>query len=460
MFGQSRGGNGGGQRRGLFQGGIWDSNPFGGGGGGGRGGGYRPTQPQYDDYEDEDPYDDYDYPSPMTGSMGRGPMHGGMGGGPMTGGNSHSYSSYQDSDGNMHEEGYGPGGPYRNSVRGGQSPGGMMQPGGGSGMGGGMPAQGRPPGSLLGVGRRPGAFMSDFWSGPNPFHANGRGGFSGGEPGPRPDGAFRYEMDPAPMRQDHGLTQDTAELMAVFMQENTQPVSEGGANAPPNAECPICLEPPSASHLCVQIKGIPGCNHMLGRNCLKEMLLNRPDDQKRCPICRAEFLGEDGIWQDSEEFQQLAQGHNTGGRAPPQRPSLGYGGSPSGHGGGHLQRPAGYSGGPSQAPPNYSGSHSASPPRGSPTGPPSYGGPPRAAPLASPHAAPPGLRNAMRDGANVHGMGDVGGDRSDEQGGGPPMGGMQGGPPMMDDDMGPPPPQSNFNGRGQRIGYMDQHQRW
>jgi hypothetical protein len=57
-------------------------------------------------------------------------------------------------------------------------------------------------------------------------------------------------------------------------------------------------------------------------------------------------------------------------------------------------------------------------------------------------------------------MGDVGmGRHNDEQGVGPPMGGMQGGPPMMD-DRGPPPPQSNFNGRGERVGYMNPDQRW
>ncbi|CAG5159458.1 uncharacterized protein ALTATR162_LOCUS5593 [Alternaria atra] len=394
---------------GPFRGGIWDSNPFGGrrGGGGGGGGGYRQTQSQRGGYIDQDPYDDCDSPYlMMSGMHGPGPMIHQATGGPMMGGNSRSYSSYQDSDGNIHEEGYGPNGPYRNSMRGGQVPNGGM----GMGMGVGMLPQGRPPpGSLLG-GRstgRPGAFQSVFWTGGNPFRVNGVNGRAGGGQDSRPDSAFRFEMEPAPMRQDGGLTQESADDMAWFMQERTQPVGDGGI-APPNAECPICLEPPSASHLCVQIKGIEGCNHLLGRNCLKEMLLNRPDDQKRCPICRAEFLGEDGIWEDSEEFQQLGNGHNAGGRAPNQGPHPGYGsGAPARPPRGPPAGPPPGYGGPPQMPPSYGG--------GSLAGSSSYGGSPRAAPLTTPHAAPPGFRNAMRGGARIHGMDDVGMRRDNDE---------------------------------------------
>jgi hypothetical protein len=452
---------------GPFQGGIWDENPF-----GGRhrnGGGYRPSQIQRGGYAEQDPYEGYDVP-PMMGSMGGQGlmMHHAMGS-PMMDGNSHSYSSYQDSDGNTHEEGYGPNGPYRNTMRRDQGPPGM-------GMDGGMPPrgppQGRPPpGSLLG-GRptgRPGAFRSSFWTGPNPFRVNGANsgvnGRADGGQGPRPDDAFRNEVEPAAMRQDRGLSQEAAEDMAWFLQERTQPIGDGRI-APPNAECPICLEPPSASHLCIQIKGIEGCNHMIGRDCLKEMLLNRPDDQKRCPICRAEFLGEDGIWQDSEQFQQLANGQNASGRAPPPRPPPSHGGGiPHGHGGYGGGSPAGprspLRDSPVGPPPGYGGPPQMPPSRGHgpSAGPSSYGGPPRAAPLATPHAAPAGLRNAMRGGARVHGVRDVGIGTDGEQVGGRPTGGMQGGPPMMD-DRGPSAPQSNFDGPGQRIGYMYPDQRW
>ncbi|KAG9193482.1 hypothetical protein G6011_03517 [Alternaria panax] len=452
---------------GPFQGGIWESNPFGSRRSGG--GGYRPSQPQRSGYAEHDPYsyyDEYDSREPMMDGMGgQGPMMHQVMGGPM-GGNSHSYSSYQDSDGNMHEQGYGPNGPYRNAMHGGQG-----QPS--MGMGGGMPPrgppQGRPlPGSLL-DGRptgRPGAFQSSFWTGPNPFRVNGATGPVNGRAddgqGSRPDGAFRHEVEPAAMRQDRGLSQEAAEEMAWFMQERTQPVGDSGSTAP-NAECPICLEPPSASHLCVQIKGIEGCSHLIGRNCLKEMLLNRPDDQKRCPICRAEFLGEDGIWQDSDQFQQLANGQNAGRRAPPPGPPHSHGGDPrQGHGGYDGGPPAGLPRGPPVGPPPGYGSPPQMPPSrgaGPPAGSSSYGGPPRAAPLATPRAAPPGLRNAMRGGARVHGVRDVGIGTDGEQVSGPPMGGMQGGSPMTD-DRGPPPPQSNFNGAGERIGYMYPDQRW
>ncbi|KAI4934436.1 hypothetical protein J4E85_002293 [Alternaria conjuncta] len=410
----------------AFQGGIFGgSNPFRPGGGRTGGGGGRPSQPQ------PNPYDDYNNSPPMMGGMrSPGPMYGGGMGGPMTGGQTHSYSTYQDSDGNRHEEGYGPGGPFSNSVR------------GGMGMGQGPPLQGRPtPGSLLG-GRNtgPGAFSSGFWSGPNPFRSNGANGAPNGRSGPNTgprDPSFRMEVEPAPMPPSNGLTAENSDLIADFLAEQTQPL--GGPITPPNAECPICLEPPSASHL-------------------------------------AEFLAEDGIWQDSEQFQELGRG------GPP-----GYGGgAPIGYGGGMSPRPAGYGGGgPPQAPPGFGrGAPQMSPQAPRPTprpappsyasaaaspappGPPSYMAAPRppptprAAPGPSPHAAPPGLRNAMRGGARVHGMGDVGRGRGNEQ---DDDGGMQGGPPMMNQDRWPPEPrepESNFGGRGQQLGYMDERQLW
>ncbi|KAI4952818.1 hypothetical protein J4E91_003292 [Alternaria rosae] len=447
----------------AFRGGFWDSNPFRAGGDHRGGGGSRPSQPH------PNAYNNYDNSPPMMGGMrGPGPMYGGMAA-PMIGGQTRSYSSYQDSDGNRHEENYGPGGPFSNSVHGGTRMGQGMNPS--------MPPQGRPPpGSLLGgPSRGPRAFSSSFWTGANPFRSNGANGRPNGRSGPNTglrDPSFRMEVDPAPMPPDRGLTSENSELMASFMAENTQPL--GGAIPPPNAECPICLEPPSASHLCVQIKDIPECNHLIGRECLKEMLVNRPDDAKKCPICRAEFLGEDGIWQDSEQFQQLGWGGPPGyGGGPPP----GYGGPPprpAGYGGGLPQAPPGFGRGapqmppqaprptPRPAPPSYA-SAAASP---APPGPPSYMAAPRppptprTAPGASPHAAPPGLRNAMRGGARVHGMGDFGRGRGNEQ---DDVGGMQGGPPMMNQDRWPPEPrepESNFSSPGQQLGYMDERQLW
>jgi len=59
-------------------------------------------------------------------------------------------------------------------------------------------------------------------------------------------------------------------------------------------------------------------------------------------------------------------------------------------------------------------------------------------------------------------MGDVGRGRGNEQDD-DDDGGMQGGPPMMSQDRWPPEPrepESNFGGRGQQLGYMDERQLW
>ncbi|CAA9962922.1 zf-RING-2 multi-domain protein [Pyrenophora teres f. maculata] len=300
MFGS---GNDGGQRA-PFTGGIWGSSLF---RRSGRGGGASHPTPQHANlptlggygYVDED-YSDNESPfGPMRGGMG--PM-GAYGGGNTPLGQSFSHTSYQDSDGNVHEQGYGPGGSYSRSM----GPGQMYMMSGGAG----------PAGSSLLGGRRAGGisgpFMSAFWMDGNSVRGpNGRGspaGFSGQERGLQPDGAFAFELDPAPLPRDNGLSEDNAMVMAEFMQLHTQPVGERGANAPPNSECPICLEPPSQSHLCVQIKGVPGCNHMIGRDCLEELLIRDSDEKKECPLCRAEFLASNFIEQGSDEWNQLAQG--------------------------------------------------------------------------------------------------------------------------------------------------------
>jgi hypothetical protein len=403
----SRNDGGGGQRPGPFQGGIWDGpNPF-------RGGeGYRPAQPipqrgDYDDgYEDQYEYDDeYGAQSPMMGGMrGNGPMFGapsmGMGGsqdmnGPL--GQSFSYSSYQDDDGNIVKEGYGPDGPFRNTERGGGMGGYMPTP-----MGQGGPPRGMPmSGDMIAGGPRPGPSRSNF----DPYAINGRG--AGGRPQGQHDPRFAMELEPADMPPAPTPDQEDAQTAADFMATYTQPLAEGGANTPPNAECPICLEPPSAEHPCIQIKDLSPCNHMIGRDCLKEMLMHRPGDRKECPLCRELFLKEDGIWQDSAEFDQLAQGINGGGRQHPA--PGGFGGDPAG---------------PCPGPPV---------------------GPPRVAPQV-PRVTSQTSRNANSGGmANVRVMGDVNPRNSPQQGG------MD--PGDFDDDpapdMGPP---NNFGGSGQRLG--------
>jgi hypothetical protein len=300
------GGNGG-QRRGAFQGGIWGSgNPF---RGVGDGRGMRPIQPMRGfggEYEEEYGYDD------GCGTPGPMPLAGGM--------RSTDYIHGQ-----------------MPTIMGGTSMGSMGMGGMGSNAypyGGGMGASAPIPmsGGLLGGDTRP--------------PVNGRN--NNRDHGPQPDPRFSRELEPGSLPHDRPLTQDSAETMAEFMQRHTQPIFEGGANAPPNEECPICLEPPSAEHLCVQIKDIPGCNHMIGRECLKEMLTRRPDDKKECPLCRATFLVEDGVWQDPADFDQLALGIGGGGHRP--SPAYGIGVGPAGP---HRGIPAGYGGPPhAPAPPN------------------------------------------------------------------------------------------------------------
>jgi hypothetical protein len=316
MFGSS--GNGG--RRGAFQGGIWGTdNPFRGGGSVG-GGGFRPVQPIrafFDgDYDDGAHYEEgYGGGPSMYDGMGACGPPMGIGGlrdmtGPMA--QPFSYSSYLDGDGNTYEEAHDPGGPFRNIVRSGQ----MDQD---MGMGQrGMPMGGAMPSRDMADGRRTGAFQSGFWAGGNSYAVNRRG-VGGRVPGPGPDPYFATELEPVDMPCDSTITQDNADTMADFIQQHTQSVAEGGANAPPNAECPICLEPSSATHLCVQIKDLPPCDHMIGRECLKQMLMHRPDDRKECPLCRTLFIKEDGVWQNPAAFEQLEPGINGGGPVGPPR---------------------------------------------------------------------------------------------------------------------------------------------
>ena len=137
--------------------------------------------------------------------------------------------------------------------------------------------------------------------------------------------------------------------------------------------------------------------------------MHRPGDRKECALCRELFLKEDGIWQDSAEFDQLAQGINGGGRQHP---------APGGLGGAPTGPPCGL-------------------PRGLPAGPPR--GPPHGPPAQGP-------RNTNAGGMDiVRGMGDL------NFGDGPQQGGMGSGDfdDGPDPDMGPP---DDFRGAGQRLG--------
>ena len=315
MYGSSNGG----QRRAPFTGGIWASSPFLGGGGRA----YRPRSQYanplmrsgYDDWygdEDELSYD------AMRGGVG--PM-GAYGGGNALMRQNFPYTSYQDLDGDIREQGYCPGGPYGNSM----GPRRMnILPGG---LGRAISSMG---GRRAGGGRF-GPFMSSFWTGGNPFRGpNDRAdpaGFSGQEHGVGPNGVVAFGYNPAPLPRDNELSEENAMVMAEFLQQHTQPFAEDRANAPPNSECPICLEPPSASHFCVQIKDIPGCNHMIGRDCLRELLIRNSDEKKECPLCRTEFVGSNLIEQRSDRWNHLAQGRGGPARGPSQT-RVGYSGAP------------------------------------------------------------------------------------------------------------------------------------
>jgi hypothetical protein len=60
-------------------------------------------------------------------------------------------------------------------------------------------------------------------------------------------------------------------------------------NLPFLDECPICLDNYSLE-TCLRITGIDGCNHHIGRKCLEEMLRSRPNEEKKCPLCRAVWI--------------------------------------------------------------------------------------------------------------------------------------------------------------------------
>ncbi|KAH7550951.1 hypothetical protein BM1_10324 [Bipolaris maydis] len=88
----------------------------------------------------------------------------------------------------------------------------------------------------------------------------------------------------------------------VFMQRYTQALSAAVVDQPPNTECPICLEPPSETHECVQISGVPGCMHLIGRACLRQWFVNRPDGNKDCPFCRTQWLSQQEVWDIEDEL--------------------------------------------------------------------------------------------------------------------------------------------------------------
>ncbi|KAF1830529.1 hypothetical protein BDW02DRAFT_98656 [Decorospora gaudefroyi] len=326
-------GSGGGRRGSAFRGGIGSGgNPFRGGGGGG--GGYRviPQGGNYGGGYGNSLHYDENYDEDFAGVMVGGPIRGGPGGiglieerfpsdmgifgdgyGSMGRGHTYNYSSstYQDSNGNVYEEDYGPNGPFRYNIR-------VSQP---SGRAQGTVAriERRRPSRLEPRSTRPSShrparseapFQSPFWPNNinNPIHPN---------PRPNPSNPYRsttheHLLQPHPHPhsattvRDPAAVPDRTETLESFIRHHTHPISSS-SSAPPNTDCPICLEPASATHPCVQITGIEGCTHLIGTECLRQLLLSRPEGRKQCPLCRAQWVPEDGVWQDSEEWRRLGE---------------------------------------------------------------------------------------------------------------------------------------------------------
>ena len=89
-------------------------------------------------------------------------------------------------------------------------------------------------------------------------------------------------------------------IVQAFITHYTDIVTDG----PAHEECPICMERYSdlREHK-VRTKGVRGCSHTLGLNCLKGLLSVARGAAKRCPFCRTEWYGRhfimiymEGVW--------------------------------------------------------------------------------------------------------------------------------------------------------------------
>jgi hypothetical protein len=135
-----------------------------------------------------------------------------------------------------------------------------------------------------------------------PFHTHPmRPGDSLHSHGASPFGMFPVEFEHQPLHEDMGPTQSSEERVNNFILRHTEPLTAANTTSTRNTDCPICMENTTV-HFCVKIKGIAGCEHMIGRDCLKELLKRQPDDEKPCPLCRAVWLPENGVWQNSEQW--------------------------------------------------------------------------------------------------------------------------------------------------------------
>jgi Zn-finger nucleic acid-binding protein len=107
---------------------------------------------------------------------------------------------------------------------------------------------------------------------------------------------FPEEFDPNPVAEDRVPTERSERRINHFIAQHTEPLTAANTTSTTNTDCPICMEDATA-HDCVKIKGIVGCEHMIGQNCLKEFLSRQWNKDKTCPLCRAVWL-RNGVWED------------------------------------------------------------------------------------------------------------------------------------------------------------------
>lgn len=107
---------------------------------------------------------------------------------------------------------------------------------------------------------------------------------------------FPEEFDPNPVAEDRVPTERSERRINHFIAQHTEPLTAANTTSTTNTDCPICMEDATA-HDCVKIKGIVGCEHMIGQNCLKEFLSRQWNRDKTCPLCRAVWL-RNGVWED------------------------------------------------------------------------------------------------------------------------------------------------------------------
>ncbi|KAG9193486.1 hypothetical protein G6011_03521 [Alternaria panax] len=104
------------------------------------------------------------------------------------------------------------------------------------------------------------------------------------------------EFEPVPLAEDSERTESGEQRVNRFVAQHTEPLTTANTTSTTNTDCPICMENATA-HACVKIKAIAGCEHMIGQDCLKELLNRQTDNKKTCPLCRAVWLRESGVWQ-------------------------------------------------------------------------------------------------------------------------------------------------------------------